>query len=179
MKKVLVLLLVLGISGTASATLQIYAYGEYSPSDIFQSSGTEIEIGIYTDSEISSDAGGEGSWALGVPIADGPLTGGIGLYGSDTVIFPDGDTYLPAGEVGLWGDISMSTNSSISAGAIVYDSILLANIMEDDTVITLYMIDGENPPVPVDSVRIIGWIPEPATICMLGLGSLALLRKRR
>jgi len=38
-----------------------------------------------------------------------------------------------------------------------------------------HIVDPDNYPVPIE----MGWTPEPATLCLLGLGGFALLRKRR
>ena len=179
MKKFLVLLLVLGIAGSASAALQLSVDGvrDVPESDLWitEVDGT-VEIEIWTDAQISAGVG-EGYWALGVS-GEGVLSGGQGLYGGDTSLYLD-STYLPAGEQGYWLGIGMATNPLIAADADAFDSILLTCSGPGDSVVTLYTIDwGANPPVEVASVTI-HQIPEPATICLLGLGGLALLRRRK
>lgn len=187
MKKLLVLMLVLGLASFASAALQLSVHtnppgGEtWDPmnpedSEITISPSQTLLIDIWTDSPIYSGVG-EGYFLLGVSVTKGVLSGGESLYPDDVQYYSGlGTDYLPAGEAGdLVAIGTFRTSASPITGTIV-NTILFHCESEFDGVINLYETDWVTPTL-IDSV-VIHQIPEPATIALLGLGGL-LLRRRK
>jgi hypothetical protein len=81
----------------------------------------------------------------------------------------------PGGQAGSWGSTATTTDIEIPLGTTFTGAHELA--------IRLYQNIGHSPADPkiyrVDNLRAIGGVPEPATLSLLALGGLALLRRRR
>ena len=184
MKKLLILMLVLGLASVASATLQISINGVLEPidSEINICPSDMLILDVWTDSVISPGVG-EGYWALVCNPAEGtitngglttnvvpkyqPLSGVIGAYQGGIV----------GSETGVFGGIVMTGElPQIDAGDVIYDDMDFHCLLEGDTVISLYF-DIYGDAQLVDQVTI-HQIPEPASMLLLGLGGL-LLRRRK
>jgi hypothetical protein len=189
MKKLLVLMLVLGMASMANAVLQISVHnnppgGEtwdpMNPQDSLITIGPSgtLMLDIWTTTPIYLGEG-EGYFLLGVATADGTLTGGVSKYPTDNeVVYYSGmgTAYLPAGEAGDLVGIATFRGAGNPITGIIVDEILFHCEKAGDGAINLYSTDWVTPTL-IDSV-IIHQIPEPATICLLGLGGL-LLRRRK
>jgi hypothetical protein len=187
MKKLLALLLVLGMASTASATLQISVGGDPDPmsSEIYLSPSDEIIIDIWTDAEIPQFAGvtysmsttplGSLDWS-GATFSNPPSTNIInGAWPAQG---------LPAGdnppEAGFWGSI-FSIEGATPIDTVLVNNLLFHCLDEGDATIYLYEWlgdPGSEDPTVVDMV-VIHQIPEPMTVALLGLGGLFLLRRRK
>lgn len=181
MKKVLVLLLVLGMASAASAALQISLNGDPEPvdSELWLLEGETALLDIWTDADLQMFAGG--SWQLVVGTDVGSIVPGAvleyGGYGTPPQTVDAAAVISPAGMEGIWGIYSAFAGAD--AGTVLYDQILFTCEGEGDAIIQLWDApDGAAPTTMHDQI-IIHQIPEPATICLLGLGGLALLRRRK
>jgi hypothetical protein len=190
MKKLLVLLLVLGMASMASAALQISVNGELEPIDsqIYLEPSQTIELDIWsTVPLLGGDPGENAYWVLTVDTTLGSISGGAPAI-SDPAWSFDGPypgagsdiSGLPQGQDGIYA--SMATfGIAIPADVAIFDGIIFHCEYESGpTTITLWnaggggVIEGE----PWDTVTI-HQIPEPMTVGLLGLGGLFLLRRRK
>jgi hypothetical protein len=160
MKKFLILMLVLGMSSTAGATLSLV------PESL-----TLSNAGDTGTIQLVSDApGGYGCWIglLDLSVAD---------YDGDPVIIVPGVptiTYPPY--YGWYGEIiiaSLDPSNPILAGAHI--NVNLIGIAAGVTSLNLYDSGGMT---LLDSTTVTV-LPEPITIAMLGLGGLFLLRRHK
>ena len=196
MKKLLVLVLVLGMASMASAALQISVNGNPEPidSEIILEPSDTVMLDVWTDSMIYAGAQGEGDWFLMCDNNLGTISGGaanaaIQATGNVLAIY-DGK------EAGAWviespfdgvGGGVVALGAPMMAGDVLYDQILFHCEKLGDTVISLVsgvaiVPDVGDPYVEVTGVWdevVIHQIPEPMTMSLLGLGGLALLRRRR
>ena len=181
MKKLLILMLVLGLASAANAALEISVNGDKDPID----SQIEIEpsqhltLDIWTTTQILPGVG-EGYYVLACNAADATISGGASQFPTEPGLSIEGDPGgvgipLPPGHDGVWGAIALSVLPSIDAGSVLFDLIDFHCIWQpNDVVITLY--DADTMQV-LDTVTI-HQIPEPASMLLLGLGGL-LLRRRK
>jgi len=190
MKKLLVLMLVLGVTSLASAalTLQISVNDEKNPVDsqyIITTPSCHLDLDIWTTADITPGVG-EGFLALTVQTSGATISGGAvaypgepGLAINDDAAGTVGIPPLPVGEQGVWGMIALSTLSLIPAGSTLFDDIEFhCEALTGDLTITLWDCGvGLDQAVYMDSV-IVHQIPEPASMLLLGLGGL-LLRRRK
>jgi hypothetical protein len=169
MKKLLVLMLVLGITSMAHATYVLTYDGQ---------------IDIETDG-----AGGpwESYWILVTPTTDATITGGslpaVPPLDASSV-FADSDPAsnynVPPGEDGKVGYIGSYSLTPPFTG--VTNATILENFDftlqpgKTQAVVTLYELNGTSMVYTYESDIT---IPEPMTIALLGLGSLFLLRRRK
>jgi hypothetical protein len=162
MKKFLILMLVLGMTSSAIATLTLV------PDDLLLYPGATGTIQVVSDVD-----GGYGCWiGLDNFIAadyDGDPT--FTALGN-----PNGDSIMPRYDALWYGEIivsSLDPSNPILAGAHINVNFVGINA-EAITTLYLYASDGVT---LLDSSSIF-W-PEPTTIAMLGLGGLFLLRRRK
>jgi len=187
MKKLLTLLLILGLASLASATLQISVDGDKEPvdSEIMINPSDELTLDIWTDSAI--DTGDAGTWIFGYALvvdpADGTITGGTVLEpflsdGGYAVYGPAiGYGYYPGPEDGVGGSMTPTgTAGNAAAGDTIIDLITFHCVGPDDATILLYVTDDFVTYNLADSVVI--HQPEPMTIALLSLGGLFLRRRK-
>jgi hypothetical protein len=193
MKKLLVLLLVLGMASAASAALQISVNGDPEPVDsqIYLFPSDTIELDVYSDIDLVP--GGEGEnmyWVLTVDTALGSISGGrVAVADPHTDWYFDGPyddavgngiQGLPAGQNGVLGYVA-TLGATIPAQTLFDQIIFHCEWDSGPTVITLWAADPSTATVdqePWDTVTI-HQIPEPMTVALLGLGGLFLLRRRK
>jgi len=192
MKKLLILMLVLGLTSLASAamTLQISVNGEKNPVDsqfvVLDVPSGHLVLDIWTTGPITPAGGAEGYYALVCRTTGGTITGGIHIPAKPidelgVVIYDDavggGVPGLPEGENGVWGGVVLTGLGTYAAGDTIFDEIDFHCEGMGDVIITLYETDFVGAPVFMDSV-VIHQIPEPATMLLLGLGGLFLRRRK-
>lgn len=185
MKKLLVLLLVLGMASTASATLQISVNGNQEPvdSEITLSQSETITLDIWTDADIPQFGGG--AWMLICDTTMGSIDPGISLvsgysYGDPPYTADKAEIIPPAGLEGIWG--FYADFAGTSAGTTLYDEIIFhCEYGDPPHDVTIYLMDapdGSPASIVYDAV-VIHQVPEPMTVALLGLGGLFLLRRRK
>jgi hypothetical protein len=187
MKKLLVLMLVFGMTSMASAVLQISVHN-YPPggetwdplnppeSEIWIGTGQYLQLDVWTTTTIDSGVG-EGYFLLGVLPAEGTLSGGVSKWPNESGVnyySGLGDNYLPGGEKGDL--LTIATFSPITGT--VFDEILFYCVGAGDAVVHLYETDWTTPTL-LDTVIIHQVVPEPMTIALLGLGGLFLRRRKK
>jgi hypothetical protein len=179
MKKILVLMLVLGMASLANATL-VLTVGGWDTSVVEVTFGYTVTVSIKTDSAISPSVG-EGYFFL---------VGPSGAFGWDvshaTAISTDcfvgtidhaGATGYPANTDGLYGGV-FNFGPSYAAGSTIIDDIQITDLVVGGGVVTLYNVDFDGS--TITGVADTLWIhetPEPATLAILGIGALILRRK--
>lgn len=189
MKKVVTLMLILGMASVASAGLQISVDGVQEPvdSEIFLRPSETVELDIWLDAPINPFEGV--TWALVASTADATISGGVAIDGILTNNTVNGLTSAaptvipPAGAEGVWGSaFNISTSPGGAVGDVIVDSIIFhCEWQPNDVIIGLFAVteDVEMDWAEALDTVTIHQIPEPATICLLGLGGLALLRRRK
>jgi len=201
MRKLLALLLVLGMASAASASLQISVWpsdpGVTPPWDPMNPQDTEIVIGVSETLVLDVHVGPDGippfggyAYALVANELGGDISGGVVPQLPDPmwdakVLGPTkgDDTQLPPpGEEGMGGSIFNLGFTNIPEGTVVLDEVLFHCKEVGDTVINLYKQSSGveiNPDVDLLDRIVIHQTPEPMTLGLLGLGGLGLLRRRR
>lgn len=176
MKKLVVLMLVLGVASLANATLQISVNGNPEPVDseiIIAPSGSAI-LDIWTNAAMPTYSGT--SWALVAMLEDASITGGQKMVADPGVGDPyaGASSYIP-GKEGMWSAISI-TGATIVSGTKLYDEFILHCHSGQDAIVQLYETADFMSWTLSDTV-IIHQIPEPITMVLLGLGGLFLRRR--
>jgi hypothetical protein len=171
MKKLLVLMLVLGMVSTANATLT-FRVGGVDTTTLDVVAGTTVTIQIYDD--VTTQAGYNAQVILDVvsngAVENGQIYAAAGSAGAIVAY-----NYAPYGLVG-YNLTSMSISDDISAGlhfSVDYNA--TGTSSGDTDAFSLY--DGRQGYAKVDSLPIT-IIPEPMTIALLGLGGLFLRRRK-
>jgi len=197
MKKLLALVLVLGMATSASAALQISVHkaGGGETWDPMNPQDSQINIipsdtlllDIWTDADIGVFAGH--TWALVCDTTTADISGGVAVdLGAEVTNQINGNTedagavIPPVGDEGIWGSIfNLSVSTPVGAGTVIATDILFHNVhFGGDGTISLYEVpDGVQmgPGDLMDSIVI--HVPEPMSLSLLGLGGLGLLRRRR
>ena len=185
MKKLLILMLVLGMASLANAAMQISVGGDPEPVDsqITLLPTETIMLDIWTDADMPAFAGGP--WMLVVDTTLGSMTPGTALppmtYGLPAPGYTTDNANVipPAGKEGIWG-IAVNTNMTpIPAGTVLYDEIIFhCEAAGDATIYLMNAPEGSMANIIYDSV-VIHQIPEPMTILLLGLGGLFLRRRKQ
>lgn len=188
MKKLLVLALVLGIAGFASAGLKISVNGNQNYADDLTLRPSETAVlDIFTDAAIVPTGDYVlPFYALVVHMGQGQITAdpvaSKVLQGYDAVFIDNGAAAVaampvPEGMEGAYGGLTIwSTDPALVAGQTIFDGIIFHCAGPIDAVIQLWRIDdtwglGEL----MDEVVI--HQPEPMTMLLLGLGGLFLREK--
>lgn len=167
MKKVLALVMVLGMAGLASAGLQITVNSTVAGDQITVLTGTQLMIGIgneqgadqYNAALILSGMGQWGEAKLNRPL---PLADGWVAYGFQ----PDF-----GGDV-MYGFFAQPVTDKLPAGIIGEVAYTCTGVGQATIVLT----DGDLN--PIGSLTINQIVPEPMTLSLLGLGALVLRRKK-
>jgi hypothetical protein len=162
MKKLLILMLVLGITSTASAVLT------WSVSTVDVEPGASIVVQL-----VSSDADPfDPKWVGQEPSGIAEITSILALPAAtpDSIVLDPTAT----GYAGWWtvNTLDLNPPSDIIAGA-QYDVTITAGMTAD--VSTAFDSDSYG----TNDVLTVNVIPEPMTIALLGLGGLFLLRRRK
>ncbi|MHC4546953.1 MAG: PEP-CTERM sorting domain-containing protein [Planctomycetota bacterium] len=176
MKKLLVLMLVLGMTSVSSATIT-------SLMNIQDDGGGAYSIQIPNLNNVADGLGGY--WAL-VGDAANPLTGGAiaatipAIFGPTSSIFGDasGTGYFAAG-IGIWGSFGTTTPTYSTAPAVFADNFAWVDsgmYSGPEITLTLHTISDDFMTLAFNSDYT---IPEPMTIALLGFGGLFLLRRRK
>jgi hypothetical protein len=178
MKKLLAVILVLGMASIANADLVLSVNGEVAPD----------EITIATSDIITLD----------LMVTEGTITGGQveivlsnpqGELLQDAVWFPDNASFMFAWYVMAQDsshiEITGGNFGPVAAPLVIMDGLLFHCVEETEVIIDLHVtgdttIDGESVPIStiLDTITVTQ-IPEPMTVALLGLGGLFLLRRRK
>jgi hypothetical protein len=184
MKKLLVLALVLSMATMASAALQITAGGDRNATEITLLPSDIIELGIWTDAQISAGIGESGGWGLVISNV-ATISGGVSLFPTEPgiSIFDDivGNLGLPVpeGTNGVGGMILITgVIANIPGQADIYNGITIHCNGPGDAVISLVLANDDYSAFTVVDSIIVHQIPEPFTMGLLGLGGLFLRRRK-
>ncbi|MHC4546167.1 MAG: PEP-CTERM sorting domain-containing protein [Planctomycetota bacterium] len=173
MKKLLVLMLVFGMTSIASATIT-------SLMNVQDDGGGMFSIQIPNLNNVDDGLGGY--WALignsSYPVIGGAIAATIPSYfvTLSSVLGDAGDTGLFAYGIGRWGAFGTTTPTYSTSPAVYADSFSIGPYTGGEFNLYLYAIADD-----LSSVTLINtyYIPEPMTIALLGLGGLFLLRRRK
>jgi hypothetical protein len=182
MKKLVALILVLGMSSLASAQLIVTIDGEPQPEEITLLTSETIELDL--------DLGADGYNVLAYNI-DWVLSNNQAELIPDGIEFPTTMDFPPSwsggGEkVNMSGSNFMSP--AIVGPAVLMNGLILHCVDTTDVVLTVTALEGTaslDPDgitqIPIEFVHTlrIKQIPEPMTVALLGLGGLFLLRRRK
>jgi hypothetical protein len=186
MKKLLVLMMVLGMASMASAALQLSINGDKQATDatIDMVPSGELILDVWTDAQISAGVGEWPGWALMCNTAQATISGGVSMFTAEAglVIIDDIVTNYgmpaPVGHNGVGGMILITGSiPNVPALATIFDLINLPCEGPGDVVVTLYGTNDYVELIYQDSV-VIHQIPEPITMALLGLGGLFLRRRK-
>lgn len=188
MKKLLVLMLMLGLATSANAiVLQISVGGDPAPVDsqIWLEQSQELVLDIHAAGHSGTSAD-DVYWAIVVDSADAHITGGMVIKPpAPSMSSVLGGTaranYFPGllgNEDGPWGSIASAPGETAPAGIYYNDLIFHCDKAEGDAVIRLLTTQYFDQATIQDTL-IIHQVPEPMTVALLGMGGLFLLRRRR
>jgi len=197
MKKLLVLMMVLGMASMASATLQLSVNGDLDPvdSEYTIAPSEELILDIWTNAPIANLTGTYYILAANTALAHiNNMSGVAVIIAPDTVadsgmtilsgLSPVADLgwglgYLPVGIDGVGGGaFDSDTTAATPAGSTLFDLFNFHCLAPGDVMLQLWESpNAENQWTLSDSV-IIHQIPEPITMALLGLGGLFLRRRK-
>jgi hypothetical protein len=177
MRKLLILMLVLGMASMANAALSLVVDGVESGSEITIATTDTIWIGVYDDT-----GGGKFIGAVileeesfGVPEAGGSWTGGNAVYIPPALATASNSRW---GNLTGYGDIWYLSNTDPTTNMMgvglhaAYE--FHCDVDQDDVTVSLRLNDLTT----VLDTLTIHQIPEPMTMALLGVGAL-LLRRRK
>ena len=184
MKKLVALMLVFAMASMASAGLQISVNGNPDPvtTEISLLPSETLELDIWTDADIPMFDGYV--WMLVVDTTAATISGGICIVPGCTIgdpIILNPAVIPPPGMDGIWGSVFNLDMTPIPAGTVIADSFIIhGEGSYCDAVVQLWeVVEDVGVGVLHDQVIIHVGIPEPATMALLSLGGLFLLRRRK
>jgi hypothetical protein len=189
MKKLMVLMLVLGMASVANAVLvlDISVNGDTDPRDsdiILCAPSGEVILDIYCSSGYdAANPEDDQYWALVTDLAYGSISNGntyIPPAPSMSAILGTAGLLgipVPAGYDGPAGAISGSPGETAPPGVYFDDFIFHCEAVGDATIQLWTTPDGVT--MTLQDTLIIHQVPEPMTITLLGLGGLLMLRRRK
>jgi hypothetical protein len=185
MKKLLVLILVLGMASMANAALYITVNGEPAPpeSEIILDVSDTIMLDISSDIDITPGGEGEGQAVLYAKTACATIVGGVPIPSHTDYVLQIMDAAtagvpIGADENGVF-TVIFTFGEPIPAGTIFDEIIFHCESLNGPTPVILEEVDmmGNLTGHIIDQI-VVHQIPEPATIVLLSLGGL-LLRRRK
>jgi len=188
-KKILALMMVFGIASVANAGLQISVNGNQDPidSEITLLPSEELVLDIWIDAPIDPFTGY--TWAIVADTSLATISGGVPVSQSVAVNQVNGPTQEaaavipPEGHEGIWGSMfNVDSSPHGTPGETMVDEIILHCEAKGDVTVGLWENIPDGEPFGWDTVTdtvTIHQVPEPATIALLGLGGLFLVRRRR
>ena len=167
MRKLLILMLVLGVASLASATVVISGPTSVVAGSTYSYSLSNTDTANYGGYVYVDYAGNPGGAMLSnVGMNTTNLTGALSLY--DTTYLPDGFLFVAASGAG--------TTEVFAGEWFTFDMTIPAGAQVDD-VFGIDILDL-NWGLVQDPALAVTVVPEPMTLCLLGLGGL-LLRRRK
>jgi hypothetical protein len=174
MKKLLVLMLVLGMATAANATLQLYIDGSPIGSTLDVVTGTTARVQVH-----SNDATSYGGYlVLDDPGSDGALGNAAPTANAGDMGSMDAYSYAGWG-IGYTITTARSPSGTITAG-VQHEADWDTSALDIGDSATVSLYDSRvSYYTPVDTLVMTVIVPEPMTIGLLGLGGLFLVRRRK
>lgn len=187
MKKLLVLALVLSMATMANAGLVITSGDVVTTAATITATGVISDLGVQAGTMITAGAGWPGTGDNFYAVLIGDTSLGTFDFSAGTVVPVDsglgiltnaGATGMfPANEDGPLFGVTLFQLSSLAAGQQIFDNIKYTAIAAGTQTLSLIETDGAT--FNTTSTMTITQIPEPMTMCLLGLGGLFLRRRSK